>query len=268
MVKWEYKSKYGFEDLRKVMDILRSEGGCPWDREQTHESLKEGTLEECYEVVEAIDKKDYANLKEELGDLLLHVVFHSKIAEQNNEFNLDTVIHELVAKLIRRHPHVFADVKADSADEVVETWGEVKQKEHQYTSYADKLVQIPKAMPALMRAYKVQKKAAKVGFDFPDWKTAYNKIYEEIQEFESEILENKTEKIEEEYGDLLFSLVNVSRFFQINPEISLTNATEKFINRFKGIEEMANSKGLELNELSIYEMDKLWGEFKNLTPLS
>lgn len=257
------KGQYTFEDLRLVMDILRGENGCPWDREQTHESLRGTTLEEAYEVIEAIDNQDMDNLKEELGDLLLHVVFHSRIANDMENFTLDDVIQGLVEKLIRRHPHVFKDAQVENSNEVMIQWEDIKKAEKQFDSHYDKLIGVPKALPSLVRAYKVQKKAAEVGFDFPDCRRAFDKIYEEIKELEAAIKEGQKQLIEEEYGDLLFSIVNISRFFEINPEISLTNATEKFINRFKGIEEMAENKGFNLDELSLEEMDHLWEAFKN-----
>jgi tetrapyrrole methylase family protein/MazG family protein len=254
--------KYTFEDLRQVMDILRGDNGCPWDLEQTHESLRSATLEEAYEVIDAIDNKDIPNLKEELGDLLLHVVFHSKIACDDENFTLDDVIHGIVEKLIRRHPHVFKDARAKDAGQVMVQWEDIKKEEKQYENHSQKLKGVPKALPALVRAYKVQKKAAEIGFDFPDYQAAFEKVHEEIKELEMALKDGKKALIEEEYGDLLFSIVNISRFFEINPEISLTNATEKFINRFKGIEEMAENKGFNLNELSLNEMDNLWETFK------
>ncbi|MBC7958724.1 MAG: nucleoside triphosphate pyrophosphohydrolase [Vallitaleaceae bacterium] len=257
------KSPYTFEDLRQVVDILRSETGCPWDKEQTNESLKSSTLEEVYEVLEAINNEDYPNLQEELGDLLLHVVFHSKIAQDENKFDLEGVIHEIVVKLIRRHPHVFKEATAGTADEVLLQWDAIKKDEKQLSSHSESLEQVPKAMPALMRAYKVQKKAAKVGFDFPQVQMAYEKVYEEMKEFQAATLSDSQDAIEEEYGDLLFSVVNISRFFGVNPEISLTNATEKFINRFKGIEKLAQNKGFDIEKLSILELDILWNEVKN-----
>lgn len=261
--KWKSKDdKYDFEDLKRIIDILRGEGGCPWDMEQTHESLKSGTLEEAYEVIEAIDNQDTDNLKEELGDLLLHIVFHSKIAQELEKFNLDEVIQGICEKLIRRHPHVFLDEKAETSDQVKLQWEELKKTEKQYSSFGHKLESVPKAMPALLRAYKVQKKAAEIGFDFPDYTQAFLKIFEELKEFEEALKSGDRSAIEDEYGDILFSIVNISRFFELNPEISLTNAIEKFINRFKGIEEMAQSKGFELDKLSIIEMDQLWDEFK------
>lgn len=256
------KECYSFEDLKLVMNILRSEEGCPWDKEQTHESLKSSTLEEVYEVMDAINNQDILNLKEELGDVLLHVIFHSKIAEDDQNFTINDVIHELVVKLIRRHPHVFKDDQADTSGEVLVKWESIKKEEKQYSSYTQRLESVPKAMPALLRAYKVQKKAAQIGFDFPSFEEAYKKLYEEIEEFDEAFQKKDQNAIEEEYGDLLFSVVNISRFFGTNPEISLTNATEKFINRFRGIEKLAQNKGFDLEKLSITEMDNLWEEVK------
>lgn len=256
------KEKYTFEDLIEIIDILRGKDGCPWDMVQTHESLRTATLEEAYEVIDAIDNSDMENLKEELGDLLLHVVFHSKIASEGKIFTMDEVIHGIVEKLIRRHPHVFCEKTADSPEEVSVQWEDIKKKEKQYDNYSQKLEAVPKAMPALLRSYKVQKKAAQSGFDFNSKEEAFKKVREELDEFErAYILGDKTH-VEEEYGDLLFSMVNISRFFEINPENSLTNATEKFINRFRGIEQMAQNKGFSLDDLSIDEMDLLWEQFK------
>lgn len=258
MFDYEDKAQYDFEDLKRIIDILRGEGGCPWDREQTHASLKSSTLEEAYELIDAIDNSDMANLREELGDVLLHVVFHSKIASDDKTFTLDEVIDELVRKMIRRHPHVFSHHKADTSTEVLVKWEEIKQVEKQYESQTHKLQSVPKAMPALLRAYKVQKKAAKTGFDFPNWQQAFEKVREEMAEFEAEASAGDVRALQEEYGDLLFAITNVSRFFEINPEISLTNAIEKFINRFKGIEEMAVNQGFQLSDLSLEALDKLW----------
>lgn len=258
-------SRYSFEDFRGIMDTLRGENGCPWDREQTHESLRSTTLEEAYEVVEAINQQDKENLKEELGDLLLHVVFHSKIAEDSKSFTIDDVIQAISEKMIRRHPHVFGEQKVESASEVLVNWDEIKKQEKTYKNTTHQLEAVPKALPALTRAYKVQSKAGKVGFDFPDAKEAFRKVEEELHELKKAVHEENSKDIEEEYGDLLFSMVNISRFFEINPEISLTNAVEKFINRFKGIEEMASNKGLIFHKLSIHEMDVLWNEIKKGT---
>lgn len=256
------KSTYEFEDLLTVMTILRSDEGCPWDREQTHESIKMDTIEEAYELVEAIDNKDHENLKEELGDLLLHVVFHSQIAKDENRYTVDDVIQGIVTKMIRRHPHVFADSSAENAEEVLVNWESIKEVEKKNPTISEEMLMVPKALPALIRSRKVQKKAAKVGFDFESGKEAFKKVHEEVAELEEAIDLGNKAHIEEEYGDLLFAIVNISRFFGLNAEMSLTNATEKFINRFRGVEELANSQGKKLSEMTLEEMDQLWNKCK------
>jgi tetrapyrrole methylase family protein/MazG family protein len=263
MDKFINKSSYSFDDLVKIMELLRSESGCPWDREQTHNSLVSCTIEEAYEVVEAINNNDVLNLREELGDLLLQVVFHSKIANDNNNFNIDDVINEIVNKLIRRHPHVFGDKnKSINEDEVIETWDAIKKTEKEYITYSDQLKSVPKALPALIRAWKVQKKASKVGFDFNSFNDAFNKIGEELEEVKEAYEMSNIDKLDEEIGDLFFSVVNISRFLKINAENSLTNAIEKFINRFEGVEQLAVQKGLVIENMSIEELDALWEKVK------
>ena len=256
------KQHFDFSDLILMIEALRGEGGCPWDKEQTHESLKPQTIEEVYEVIEAIDNADMANLKEELGDVLLHVVFHSQIARENEDFEIGDVIHELVTKMVRRHPHVFGNRAADSADEVLVNWEQIKQEEKTFTSYTQELLSVPRALPSLLRAYKVQKKAGKIGFDFPDVDSAMDKLEEELNELKKAVKTGQKAEIDEEFGDILFSIVNISRFLKINPEIGLTNAIEKFINRFMGIEHLANEQGKSLDKLSLREMDDLWEAYK------
>jgi tetrapyrrole methylase family protein/MazG family protein len=254
--------KYTFQDLKNIMKLLRSDEGCPWDKVQTHESLKDSTLEETYEVLEAINNKDMDNLKEELGDVLLQVVFHSQIASDNNMFNVEDVINGICEKLIRRHPHVFKEKEDKSPEEVTETWNAIKRIEKKHISYSNDMKNIPKALPALMRAVKVQKKAKEIGFDFQDTNQAFQKIFEETEELEEAIKNGNKSHIMEEYGDLLFSIVNISRFLKLNPEFSLTNATEKFINRFEGLENLARTKGLVISDITLQELDKLWEELK------
>ncbi|GKX30539.1 hypothetical protein SH1V18_30190 [Vallitalea longa] len=260
----DYKNKknYSFEDLKNIISILRSENGCPWDKVQTHESLRNGTLEEVYEVLEAIDNNDMENLKEELGDMLLQVVFHSKIAEDNDTFNLDEVINGICEKLVRRHPHVFKGMKVESTEEVTANWNEIKKVEKNHISYTEDMRRIPKALPALMRATKVQKKAKEAGFDFTEINQVTAKIHEELAELEEAMNNGNKCNIMEEYGDLLFSMVNISRFLKLNTEFSLTNATEKFINRFEGIENLVKQKGLSMNDITMTELDKLWEQLK------
>lgn len=256
------KSSYEFEDLLTVMTILRSDQGCPWDREQTHESIKMDTIEEAYELVEAINNEDHENIKEELGDLLLHVAFHSQIAKDEKRYSVDDVIQGIVTKMIRRHPHVFSNTTANNSEEVLVNWESIKEVEKKNPSISEEMDMVPKALPALIRARKVQKKAAKVGFDFEDGKEAFKKVHEEVAELEEAMDSGNQAHIDEEYGDLLFAIVNISRFFGLNAEMSLTNATEKFINRFRDVEEQANSQGKKLSEMTLKEMDQLWNKCK------
>lgn len=257
------KQIYSLEDVINIVKILRGENGCPWDRVQTHETLKDATLEEAYEVIEAINNKDVDNLKEELGDLLLHVIFHSAIAEDNDDFVLTDVTSELAKKLIRRHPHVFKDQNINTPDEVMVNWNQIKKEEKNFTSYTEAIKNVPKAMPALVRAAKVQNKVKEVGFDFDHWQQSFDKIHEELDELNEAVVKGDNCNIMEEFGDVLFSLVNFSRFFKLNPEFSLTNATEKFITRFEGIEKIANERSLNLEDMTLSQLDKLWNEVKN-----
>lgn len=255
------KEKYDFDDFKKVMDMLLSENGCPWDKAQTHKSLERYLIEECYEVIDAIENGDCENLCEELGDVLLQVVFHSCIAEKYGEFSFDDIVDGICRKMIRRHSHIFADDFADTAEDVAANWEEIKKKEKGYSSYTEVLRNIPKFMPALMRAEKIQKKASETGFDFENFDGAFEKIREEADE----LLQAKNGingSVLEEYGDLLFSVVNISRFLKLNPEFALTNASEKFINRFELIEDAARSVGRDVSELSLDEMDALWNNSK------
>lgn len=253
--------KYDFDGLRSIMKKLLSEGGCPWDRAQTHESLKRYLIEECYEVIDAIEKNDMVNLCEELGDVLLQVMFHSQVEENKGNFNIDDVVNGISLKMINRHTHIFSDATADTPQEVSDNWEKIKIKEKGYTSYTEVMKSVPKIFPALIRAEKVQKKASDVGFDFKNFDDALLKVYEEIEELK-EVKNKSDEEKMEEYGDLLFSIVNISRFLKINPEFALTNSLEKFINRFEYIENVSISKGLSIYNLSLEEMDILWNESK------
>ena len=251
-----------FDKFVEILKTLRSDHGCPWDREQTHKSLRQNLIEEAYEVIESIDNDDNANLREELGDVLLQIVMHSVIAEEENAFTIEDVIDEVSEKMIRRHPHVFGDVEADTSEEVLKNWDAIKKQEKQEKTIGESMQRIPKALPANIRAEKVQKKAAKVGFDFSNYKEALEKVYEELRELEEAKTTENTSEIEEEFGDLLFALVNLSRFLQINAENSLTNATNKFINRFVTIEALAAQRNKQFSELSIDEMNELWEQVK------
>ena len=254
--------------LAEIIAILRVE--CPWDRVQTHESLRAGMLEEAYEVVEAIDNKDLANLREELGDVLLQVVFHAHFEEERGGFDLADVINEECEKMIRRHPHVFLEESennhAKSIDKVLEKWENIKVQERGDKRVTSRMEKVPKALPALTRANKIQKRAAESGFDWDDISGAFDKVKEEYREVISCCQdENKdAARLKEEVGDLLFSVVNISRFLGIDPEDALNYTNNKFIRRFSHIEKTALACGRELEEMSLSEMDELWNEAKKL----
>ncbi|TCK87864.1 tetrapyrrole methylase family protein/MazG family protein [Natranaerovirga hydrolytica] len=256
------KDQYELNDLIGIMKVLRGKDGCPWDKEQTHSTLKESLIEEAYEVIEAINNNDNENLCEELGDLLLQVVFHAQIAKDNQTFNMGKVITTICQKLIRRHPHIFSNIELESIEEVNASWEAIKKQEKKLDTISEDMKRVPKELPALLRAKKVQKKAKRVGFDFQQRDQVIDKIKEELEEFELAYEANDVEEMEEEYGDLLFTMVNLSRFFNINPEFSLTNATEKFITRFEGIETLAQKEGYKLESMSLEEMDNLWKRIK------
>lgn len=260
------------ERLESVMERLRGEAGCPWDRKQTHTTLRPYLLEEAYEVLEAVDNGSPSQLQEELGDLLLQVVFHAQIAREKGDFSLAGVIKGITEKLIRRHPHVFGGGKVDGIDGVMKNWDQIKAEEKKKTP-ASALDGIPAYFPALLRAVKVQEKASRLGFDWPDIKGPLAKVKEEIKEFRRawkdwEKAENKKEReeihknMEEEFGDILFALVNVGRFLRIQPEPALNMVTEKFCRRFRAMEEMARCRGLDLSKMTLEEMDCLWEESK------
>ena len=256
------KKKYTFQDLLNIMELLRSDKGCPWDREQTHESLKRYLIEETYEVLEALDSGDKDKFADELGDLLLQIVFHAQIAKESGTFTIDDVISCICQKMINRHTHVFGQAKADTADEVLDNWENIKKKEKGLENYTQMLRDVSSYLPALMRGYKVQQKAAKVGFDWNDIKGAMDKVKEEINEIEQVYMTEDLGKIEEEVGDLLFAVVNVARFLKVHPELALTNTIEKFIARFEYIEKNCNRFQKTMEEMSLEEMDFLWNEAK------
>lgn len=240
-------------EIVKVLRVL-----CPWDKVQTHETLRKCMIEEAYEAVDAINKNDKENLREELGDVLLQVIFHSDLAEESKDFNLVDVINEECEKMIRRHPHIFSDGSAKTVDKVLEKWENIKSEEHNENKLSERLYKVPDALPALIRAEKVQSKAAKVGFDWPDKSGALLKLREEISELEDACDEAAREHIVDEFGDLLFSMVNVSRFLDINPEDALNRATAKFIKRFDCMEDISIENNLMFEKLSLEEMDQLW----------
>lgn len=244
-------------DLIDLIDLLRSEDGCPWDKVQTHDSIKGALLEESYEVVDAINKNDLEGMKEELGDVLMQVVFHASIENENNNFNFNDIVKGVYDKMIYRHPHVFTDEKD------TEAWDELKKKEKKYNSVTEELNGVANALPALVRAKKVQSKAAKVGFDFENLEEASKKVIEELNEVLTEYKFGNQSRILEEVGDLIFSCVNVARFLNINPEDSLQKTTDKFIKRFDYIEDSAIKMNKKVEELDIKEMDQLWSQSKN-----
>lgn len=262
MVDFEYKSEYDLSDFRKIIAVLRAPGGCPWDIEQTHESIRRNLLEESYEVCEAIDENDPEHLREELGDLLMQVLFHSRIEEEKGVFSVDDVADAAVKKLIFRHPHVFGDVEVNGSGDVLKNWDELKKKEKSQTTVTKTMDDVAESLPALWRAEKIQKKAKKVGFDWPDVTGATKKLAEESCELTAAMMEGNKDHITEELGDLLFSVVNIARFLDVDPEQALHGACEKFIRRFEYIETAAAAKGQNLKDMTLEEMDKLWDEGK------
>jgi len=248
--------------LVELMARLRAEGGCPWDREQTHESLKPYLLEECYEVLEAIDGGHPAKLREELGDLLLQVVFHARLAAEQGQFDLQEIARSIADKLEHRHPHVFGSVRVRDSDEVVDNWEALKRAEPHNADRASALDGIPSALPALARATAMQKAAAKVGFDWPDAAGPAAKVEEELQELAAAREQADARRTAEEWGDLLFALVNLTRFARLDAEEALRVATRRFEERFRAMERLAAERGEELPAMTLAEMDVLWEAVK------
>ena len=249
-----------FLELLKIMEKLRDEKGCPWDKEQTKESLKPFILEEAYELIDAIDEGDPEKIKEELGDLLFQVVFQCQIAREGKEFDMSDVIENIGKKMIARHPHVFGDADFKTKDEVLIHWEEQKRREGKFRSSI--LEGIPETLPSLLRAHRLQDRAAKVGFDWIKVDDVLNKLDEEIKEFKKALEGKQQEEIEDELGDILFVLVNVSRFIGVNPEDALRKTISKFISRFRFIEMKAADQGRKLSDMTMEEMDQLWEEAK------
>ena len=249
------------EQLRAVVAALRSPEGCPWDREQNHATLRGGLLEEAYEVVAAIDASDDANLCEELGDLLLQVVFHGQIATEESRFDFDQIALGIAQKLVRRHPHVFGTESAEDSAAVLVRWEEIKRQEKGAQASASALDGISEGMPALQYAAKVQKKAAKIGFDWPEVAPVLAKIREELAEVEHAMGEGEA-RLEEELGDLLFSVVNLTRKLKLDPEVALSGATRKFGRRFRAVEDLMRAREVALEEATLEVMDRLWDEVK------
>ncbi|MBR0414182.1 MAG: nucleoside triphosphate pyrophosphohydrolase [Clostridia bacterium] len=262
---FEFKTKYSVEDLVKIIRLLRTPEGCPWDREQTHQSIKKNFIEETYEVIEAINKDNPAMLREELGDVLMQILLHSQMESEKGTFSFDDVVNELAQKLVIRHPHVFGDEHCDNADEVLVTWDRVKTETKHQTTITEAMESIPKELPALMRAQKIQKKAAKVGFDWDDISGALEKVHSECAELEEAIQSGDQDDCFEELGDLLFSCVNVSRFLHCDSEESLSAASDKFMARFSLVEKLAAQRGINMKEASLESLDALWDEAKEIS---
>jgi len=266
-----------FDQVVQIMETLRGEGGCPWDRKQTRESLKPYLIEEAYEVLEMIEAQDDPKLKEELGDVLLQVLFHAQIGRERNTFTIEDVLQTLAEKLIRRHPHVFGETTVDGAEEVVHRWEEIKRQEKADLSgdgeTGSALDGVPKALPALLRAYQLQVRAARVGFDWPHDETGYAQVVGKVQEELREVDEARaaaakspTEEtkrhLEEETGDLLFAVVNLARLVKVNPEEALRGAANRFAARFTHMEQAAKAGGRSLTDMTLAEMDRLWDDAK------
>ncbi|GDX51173.1 nucleoside triphosphate pyrophosphohydrolase [Bacteroidota bacterium] len=251
-----------FERVLNIMDDLRTK--CPWDKKQTIESLRILTIEETYELTDAITKKDMPSLKEELGDLLLHIVFYSRIATENGDFTIANVMNDLCEKLIERHPHIYGDVIVENDEQVKQNWEQIKQKK----SKKSMLAGVPVSLPALVKAYRMQEKAKQVGFEWENKHQVWEKVEEELNEFKEEAFatEIHQEHLEKEFGDLLFSLVNLSRYLNIDPEAALEKTNLKFYNRFNLMEKMANEQEKKLHEMKLEEMDALWNQTKNQVP--
>ncbi len=252
---------YTYEDLIAIVEILRSEGGCPWDMEQTHKSIRNDFIEETYEVIEAIDTENPALLREELGDVLLQVVFHARIEEEQDAFGMNEVANDICAKLIHRHPHVFGTVEVENTAEVLSNWDKIKGEEKQRVTMTDKLRSIPPMEPALMRAQKVGKKAA--CFDFADADAVYAKLDEEIAEVKAAAASGDPAAVEEELGDLLLTVTSLARKLGVKSEEALYHATNKFIDRFEQVETAVLARGLEMDDLTMPELDAIWDEIKH-----
>lgn len=253
----KYK-QYSIQDLIQIMNDLRDK--CPWDKKQTLKSLKSLTIEETYELIEAIDKNDYNEIKEELGDLLLHVVFYSKIASEKNQFNFNDVVESLIKKLIYRHPHIYSDTKVNNEDDVKKNWEKLKSKR----SNKGVLDGVPNNLPTLIKTIRVQDKVANVGFDFKNVNESIKKVIEEYDEFREALLDKEKSKIEEEFGDLLFSLVNYSRHIGVDSNECLKNSTNKFINRYKKLEKIIENKNISIDKLDESEVNFIWEKVKKM----
>lgn len=259
------EEKHDFNSLVEIMELLRSENGCPWDMEQTHESIRGNFIEETYEVIEAIDICDPKLLREELGDVMLQIVFHARMEEEKGVFDINDVINDVCQKLINRHPHIFGSVIAETADDVLKNWEKIKSEEKQRNTVSSSMASIPPSLPALMRAYKIGSKAAKVNFDFETPIDALTKVYEEIEEVRLEMTAEvmNEEALSEEIGDLLFSVVNTARIMNIDGEKALNFACNKFLRRFSKLEDEISKRGLDIQNMNLKELDAIYEIIKN-----
>ena len=251
-----------FVELVEIMAKLRGPDGCPWDKEQTAQSLKPFLVEETYEVLEAIDEGSPAKVKEELGDLLFQVIFHARLAEEKGEFDMGDVLTNITEKMIRRHPHVFGEKKEKTSEQVLVDWEIMKKTEKGYATRKSILEGVPKELPALIRAHRLQERAARVGFDWEKVEDVEKKLDEEVGEFKRTLAGKDTREMEDELGDIFFALVNIARFIGVNPEDALRRTISKFIHRFQYVEEAAKESGRELSDMTLAEMDALWDEAK------
>lgn len=247
-----------FERLLNIMDDLRAK--CPWDQKQTLESLRHLTIEETYELSDAILKKDTLEIKKELGDVLLHIVFYAKIGSETNDFTITEVINTLCEKMIARHPHIYGDVKVETAEQVTQNWEKLKQKEGPKGALAG----VPSSMPSLLKALRIQDKARAIGFDWEEPGQVWEKVQEELNELQAEVKNNHQQKLESEFGDVLFALINYARFLNINPEDALEKTNQKFISRFNYMEQKIKEQGKALVDCEVKEMDLFWNEAKKL----
>ncbi len=255
------RDRYSFDDLVLIVELLRSEGGCPWDIEQTHKSIRNDFIEETYEVIEAIDTEDPVLLREELGDVLLQVVFHARIETEEERFDINDVANDICAKLIHRHPHVFAELQVKDSAEVLSNWEKIKVEEKSRLTLTDKLTAIPPMLPALIRAQKVGKKAS--FFDFENVEDVYSKLYEEIDEVKAAAQTGNKQDIQEELGDLLLTVTSLARKLGVNSEEALFGATNKFIDRFSKVEKAVVEQGKNVENMSMTELDEVWDSIKH-----
>lgn len=262
MADFEFKEKYNFDDLVQIMRRLRAKDGCPWDAEQTHESIKANLIEETYEVIEAINKKDSDLLCEELGDVMMQVVFHAQMEAEKSVFTIDDVTDGVCKKLVERHPHVFGTVQVDSVDDVLTNWEQIKNQSKNRKTTTQSMLSVPKELPALMRSSKVQGKAKKVGFDWDTIEPVYDKLDEEIAELKEAVAQKDKAHIKEELGDVLMTVVNLSRFIDCDAEECLNLSVDKFINRFSKVEQFAQDRSIDIKSAPIDKLEELWQEAK------